>query len=67
MKIGGFKSGKYITQTEYKSFIPAKINGEWQIDQPELQTVLEEAHLRLGELNAYSRYVPDIETFIRIM
>jgi len=66
MKISGFKSGKYLSQTEYKSFLPVKINCEWQIDQPELQTILEEAHLRLGELNAYSRYVPDVNTFIRM-
>ena len=52
MKIGGFKSGKYITQTKYKSFMPAEINGEWQVDQSEMQTILEEAHLRLGELSA---------------
>ena len=66
MKISGFKSGKYLSQTEYKSFLPVKINCEWQIDQPELQTILEEAHLRLGELNAYSRHVPDVDTFIRM-
>jgi Fic family protein len=66
MKISGFKSGKYLSQTEYNSFLPAKINCEWQIDQPELQTILEEAHLRLGELNAYSRHVPDVNTFIRM-
>ena len=66
MKISGFKSGRYLSQSEYKSFLPVKINCEWQIDQPELQTILEEAHLRLGELNAYSRYVPDVNTFIRM-
>ena len=66
MKISGFKSGRYLSQSEYKSFLPVKINREWQIDQPELQTILEEAHLRLGELNAYSRYVPDVNTFIRM-
>ena len=66
MKISGFKSGKYLSQTGYKSFLPAKINSEWQIDQPKLQTILEEAHLRLGELNAYSRHVPDMDTFIRM-
>ena len=66
MKISGFKSGKYLSQTEYKSFLPVNINCEWQIDQPELQTILEEAYLRLGELNAYSRHVPDISTFIRM-
>lgn len=66
MKISEFKSGIYLSQAEYKSFLPVQINLEWQIDQPELQTILEEAHLRLGELNAYSRHVPDVDTFIRM-
>ena len=66
MKVSEFKSGKYITQTEYKSFLPAEINSEWQVDQAELQTILEEAHLGLGELNAYSRHIPDVDTFIRM-
>ncbi len=66
MKVSAFKAGKYITQTVYKSFLPTKINGEWQVDQPELHTILEEAHLGLGELNAYSRHIPDVETFIRM-
>ncbi len=55
-----------MSQPEYKSFMPAKINLEWFIDQPELQTLLEEANLKLGELNAYSRHVPDVDTFIRM-
>lgn len=66
MKISTFKSGRYIKQKEYKSFLPAKINCEWLIDQPELQTLLEDANLKLGEMNAYSRHVPDVDTFIRM-
>ena len=66
MKISEFKSGIFIPQVEYKSFLPEKINCEWIIDRPELATLLEEANLALGELNAYSRHVPDVDTFIRM-
>jgi Fic family protein len=66
MKLSAFKSGKYIKQTEYKSFLPVKINNEWEVDQPKLQTILEETHFRLGELNAYSRHIPKVNTFIRM-
>lgn len=66
MKISAFKSGNFIPQTEYKSFLPENINREWLIDQPELEILLEEANLKIGEINAYSRHVPDVDTFIRM-
>ncbi len=66
MKIENFSSGKYIQQYKYKSFLPEKINHEWVWEDGKLNTLLSEANLRLGELNAFSLYVPNIDIFIRM-
>ena len=66
MNINDFKSGKLVTQIGYRSFIPELINTEWVLSHPEIQTLLEEANLKLGALEAFSLIVPDVETFIRM-
>lgn len=64
MDIIEFKAGKYIQQYQYKSFSPSKINLEWTWKDPKINTLLAEANKKLGELNAFSLYVPDIDFFI---
>ncbi len=49
-----------------RSFFPEQINHEWVISQPDLIVLLEEANLRLGELNAFSIILPDVDTFLRM-
>jgi len=66
MNIKDFKSGAYITQFQYKSFLPEKINKEWIVSDPYVNKLLEEANLKLGELNASSVIVPDVDLFIRM-
>lgn len=66
MDIKDFKSGIYIPQYQYKSFLPEKINKEWIVSNPVLNKMLEEANLKLGELNAFSSIVPDVDLFIRM-
>jgi len=66
MDIKDFKSGTYRDQYQYKSFVPNKVNQLWTWGEPSVNTLLEEATLRLGELNAFSLYVPDVEIFIRM-
>lgn len=66
MDIKDFKSGIYISQYQYKSFLPEKINKEWIVSDPVLNKMLEEANLKLGELNAFSSIVPDVDLFIRM-
>lgn len=66
MDISEFKSGQYKQQFQYKSFQPEKINREWFISEPGLSTLLEEANFKLGELNAFSEIVPDVNLFIRM-
>jgi len=65
ININTFHAGFYEQQYEYKSFLPTAINKEWQVD-PKTLTLLEEATLLLGELNAYSQLIPDEDFFIRM-
>jgi Fic family protein len=64
MDLLDFKAGQYIQQYQYKSFSPSKINLEWTWKDPKINTLLAEASKKLGELNAFSLYVPDIDFFI---
>lgn len=64
MNIKDFKSGDFKQQYQYKSFMPAFINHEWVISDPELTALLSQADIKLGELNAFSQLVPDVDFFI---
>lgn len=39
---------------------------EWTWSDPKVNTLLAEANLKLGELNAFSSHIPDIDIFIRM-
>lgn len=64
MDLNEFKSGHYMQQFQYKSFSPEKINIEWTWKDPKINTLLAEANTKLGELNAFSLYIPEINFFI---
>ena len=66
MDIKDFKAGVYKQQYKYKSFTPNPVNIEWQISDSVLVNLLSEADIKLGELNAFSQLVPDIDFFIRM-
>lgn len=66
MDIKDFKAGHWVQQYNYKSFSPSKINIEWIISNPQINQLLEEANLNLGELNALSTIVPDVDLFIKM-
>ena len=66
MNISEFKAGEYEQQYEYRSFLPALINQEWIVSDPQILTLLEEANRLLGELNAFSQLIPDVDFFIRM-
>lgn len=61
-----YKQGEYKQQYQYKSFLPTLINKEYCWIDPKINVLLEEARGALGELNAFSRLIPDIEFFIRM-
>lgn len=66
MRIEDFNSGEYRQEYKYKSFIPTTINREWVWIDPKINLLLSEADLMLGNLNAFSLYVPNIDVFIRM-
>ncbi len=59
-----FKAGEYKQQYEYKSFSPSFINIEFEIKDKKINVLLEKASRLLGELNAYSRSIPDLDTYL---
>ena len=61
-----FKSGHYINQGYYKSFQPAFINKQLQVDSMEILQLLSQADRELGRLDMYSKYIPNVELFIRM-
>ena len=66
MKLEDFKAGRWIARYQYKSFEPEPVNHEWTWDDPTINTLLEQATRALGELNAFSLIVPDIDLFIEM-
>jgi Fic family protein len=50
----------------YKYFLPEKINYQWRWEDAQLNTLLEKASIKLGELNSYARLVPNIDLFIQL-
>ena len=66
MKFEDFKSGVYQTQYQYKSFLPTTINHEWTWEDARINVLLEQATKALGELNAFSIIVPNVDLFIRM-
>ncbi len=66
MKFSDFKAGKYKKRYQYKSFSPEKINMTWIWDDPALNVMLERATRKLGELNAFTLIVPNIDLFIQM-
>ncbi|GAA4431776.1 Fic family protein [Pontibacter saemangeumensis] len=61
-----YKAGHWQPGTGYKYFLPVKVNDQWQWADAQLNTLLEKASIRLGELNSYARLVPNIDLFISL-
>jgi Fic family protein len=66
MELNRFIAGKKTQRYQYKSFEPCEINVAWKIDNVELVMLLSQASNKLGELNAFSQLIPDIDFFIKM-
>ncbi len=66
MNLKNYRSGIYKNQYQYKSFSPSKINRTFTWDDPQINTMLEEATIVLGELNAFTMIVPNVDIFIQM-
>jgi Fic family protein len=66
MKIENFKSGTWKKQYQYKSFSPTFVNQEWTWDDPRINVLLEQSTRALGELNAFSLIVPNVDLFLEM-
>ena len=63
--VSNFRAGKFVQQYEYKCFQPNPVNRPFELDC-DLNMALEKASGLLGELNAYSNLIPDVDFFINM-
>ncbi len=62
-----YKSGDLVKSAAgYKYFLPTKINEEWIWQDQQISKLLEKAAIKLGELNSFSKLVPNIDLFIQL-
>jgi Fic family protein len=66
MSLSSFKSGKLVQRLQYKSFEPTLIHKQWHLDNDEVAILLSQADQKLGELNAFSQLIPDVDFFIKM-
>ncbi len=66
MDIQDFKAGKLKPAYQYQYFLPDLINHDFSWSNPETGKLLEQASLKLGELNSFSKFVPDTDMFIKM-
>lgn len=66
MKFETFIAGQWVPRYQYKSFEPVPVNHDWIWEDPTIGVLLEQANRALGELNAFSLIVPDIDLFIQM-
>jgi Fic family protein len=66
MNLKDFKAGTFKQEYKYKSFLPEKINHTFTWDDPQINTMLEDATRVLGELNAFTMIVPNVDIFIQM-
>ena len=65
-EIERFEAGHYESGYGYKYFVPNMIDEEWYWTDPAINKLLEKAAIKLGELNSFSKLVPNLDLFIQL-
>lgn len=65
-QILNFKAGKHVKRFRYQSFEPSLVNMTWHQDSDAVSLLLSEADQKLGELNAFSQLIPDVDFLIKM-
>jgi Fic family protein len=66
MNIDDFRAGSSRKGYKYSYFLPERINHSFCWTDEAINELLEKASLKLGELNSFSRFVPDTDMFIKM-
>jgi Fic family protein len=66
MNISDYKAGTWRKGYKYQYFLPEKINHSFVWTDESINELLEKASLTLGELNSFSRFVPNLDMFIKM-
>jgi Fic family protein len=61
-----FQAGHFEEGRSYKFFVPTKVNTQWMWSDPSLNRLLERASIKVGELNSFSKLVPNMDLFIHL-
>ncbi|MDE5830787.1 MAG: Fic family protein [Clostridia bacterium] len=67
MKLESYKAGKYVRIEDYSAFIISGINYNWEWEDTALNKLSAEASRMIGELNSYSKLIPNVDTYIKML
>lgn len=66
IKVEQYIAGNSIKVIDYKAFKPEFINSFWSWEDRELTRLIEKSAISIGQLDAYSHQIPNIDHFIRM-